>query len=161
GCAARLHSLLEFTGSGEVANEKLLADQAATFDAWIDRQAKTRGAQGTEPRAPWAADVAARKVPVRVGDFGPLVYQNDNVLRARLGPERVAKIKLLDSEATPLLNEQDLPDLYASEIVNFIDGRRSVGEIRDAVSAEYGPLPVELVTDYLDACKEAGIVQWK
>ncbi|HEX3354281.1 MAG TPA: M28 family peptidase [Terriglobales bacterium] len=158
---ATLHSLLEFTGSGEVANEKLLADQVATFDAWIDRQAKTRGAQGTEPRAPWAADVAARKVPVRVSDFGPLVYQNDNVLRARLGPERVAKIKLLDSEATPLLNEQDLPDLYAYEIVNFIDGRRSVGEIRDAVSAEYGPLPVELVTDYLDACKEAGIVQWK
>jgi hypothetical protein len=36
-----------------------------------------------------------------------------------------------------------------------------VGEIRDAVSAEYGPLPVDLVGDYLDACHDAGIVQWK
>jgi hypothetical protein len=36
-----------------------------------------------------------------------------------------------------------------------------VGEIRDAVSAEYGPLPVNLVTDYLDACAEARVVRWK
>ena len=105
--------------------------------------------------------MAARKVPVRVGDFGPLTYQNDNVLLARLGQERLAKVRLLNSEATPQLNTQDLSELYAYEIVNFVDGKRSVGEIRDAVSAEYGPLPVELVEDYLEACREAGIVQWK
>ena len=51
------------------------------------------------------ARLAARKIPVRIGDFGPLTYQNDNVLKARLTPERVAKIKLLNSEATPLLND--------------------------------------------------------
>ena len=73
----------------------------------------------------------------------------------------MAKIKLLNSEATPLLNEQDLSELYAYEIVNFVDGKRSVGEIRDAVSAEYGPLAVELVDDYLKACQEAGLMQWK
>jgi len=73
----------------------------------------------------------------------------------------VAKIKLMNSDATPLLNVQDLSELYAYEIVNFVDGRRTVGEIRDAVSAEYGPLPVELVNDYLEACREGGIVQWK
>ena len=106
-------------------------------------------------------EAAARKIPVRVGDFGPLTYQNDNVLQARLAPDRVTKIKLLNSEATPLLNEQDLSELYAYEIVNFVDGKRSVGEIRDAVSAEYGPLPVDLVDDYLNACKEAGLIQWK
>ncbi len=159
---ATLNSLLEFTGSsaGAAANEKILADQVATFYAWIDTQAKARGAQGQEPKAPWSGD-AANKIPIRIGDFGPLVYQNDNVLRARLGAERVAKIKLLDSEATHLLNLQSLSDLYAYEIVNFVDGKRSVGEIRDAVSAEYGPLPVELVSDYLEACREAGIIQWK
>lgn len=159
---ATLNSLVEFTGSsaGAAANEKILADQVATFYAWIDTQAKARGAQGQEPKAPWSGD-AANKIPIRIGDFGPLVYQNDNVLRARLGAERVAKIKLLDSEATHLLNLQSLSDLYAYEIVNFVDGKRSVGEIRDAVSAEYGPLPVELVSDYLEACREAGIIQWK
>jgi hypothetical protein len=158
-----LHSLLAFTGSGahEVAHEKVLTDQVATFNGWIDTQAKARGAQGQEPKAPWTGDAAARKIPVRVGDFGPLTYQNDNVLLARLGTERLAKVRLLNSEATPLLNTQDLSELYAYEIVNFIDGKRSVGEIRDAVSAEYGPLQLDLVNDYLEACKEAGLVQWR
>jgi aminopeptidase YwaD len=159
---ATLNSLLEFTGSsaGAAANEKVLADQVAAFDAWIDIQAKARGAQGQEPKAPWSGK-AANKIPIRVGEFGPLVYQNDNVLRTRLGTERWAKIKLLNSEATHLLSLQSLPDLYAYEIVNFVDGKRSVGEIRDAVSAEYVPLSVELVSDYLEACREAGIIQWK
>ncbi len=160
---ATFRSLTEFTegAASGTTNEKALADQVATFNVWIDSQAKARGAQSPEPKAPWSPDLAARKIPVRIGDFGPLTYQNDNVLKARLAPERVANIKLLNSEATPLLNEQDLSELYAYEIVNFVDGKRTVGEIRDAVSAEYGPLPIELVNDYLDACKEAGIVQWK
>ena len=83
------------------------------------------------------------------------------MLKARLAPERLAKVKLLNSEATPLLNVQDLSELYAYEIVNFVDGKRTVGEIRDAVAAEYGPLPVQLVSDYLEACREAGVIQWK
>jgi hypothetical protein len=29
------------------------------------------------------------------------------------------------------------------------------------VSAEYGPLPLSLVVDYLQACSEAGVVKWK
>jgi aminopeptidase YwaD len=160
---ATLSSLLQFAGSNapDLVHEKALTDQVASFDVWIDRQAKARGAQGTEPKAVWAGEVAARKIPLRVGDFGPLTYQNDNVLEARLAPERVAKIKLLNSEATPLLNTQDLASLYAYEIVNFVDGKRSLGEIRDAVSAEYGPLAVDLVYDYLSACQNAGLIQWK
>jgi hypothetical protein len=83
------------------------------------------------------------------------------VLLARLGKERYAKIKLINSGATQLLNVRDQSELYAYEIVNFVNGKRTVGEIRDAVSAEYGPLPVNLVTDYLDACAEARVVRWK
>lgn len=160
---ATLSSLLQFAGSAakDSSSEKALADQVATFNIWIDNQAKARGARGTEPKAPWGEDAAMQKIPVRIGDIGPLNYQNDDVLKARLAPERMAKIKLLNSEATPLLNAQDLAGLYAYEIVNFVDGKRSVGEIRDAVSAEYGPLPVDLVEDYLSACKDAGVAQWK
>ena len=83
------------------------------------------------------------------------------MLLARLGKERYAKIKLLNAEATPLLNVQDQSELYAYEIVNFVNGKRTVGEIRDAVSAEYGPLPPNLVTDYLEACAEAKVIAWK
>jgi len=140
---------------------KALSAQAATFQNWIDARAKQRGAQGTAPIVGWNESPDSRRIPGRIGEFGPLTYQNDNVLLARLGKERYAKIKLLNSEATPLLNVQDQSELYAYEIVNFVDGKRTIGEIRDAVSAEYGPLPVSLVMDYLEACAEAKVTAWK
>jgi aminopeptidase YwaD len=161
---ATLHSVVEFTGGPAAADGeaiKALADQAAGFHKWLDTQAKQRGAKGPTPTAPWTSDPDAKRVPTRVGEFGPLTYQNDNVLLARLGKERYAKIKLINSEATQLLNVRDQSELYAYEIVNFVNGKRTVGEIRDAVSAEYGPLPANLVADYLDACAEVGVVQWK
>jgi aminopeptidase YwaD len=158
-----LESLSAFGGVGvnEAEQEKALSGQVATFNSCLDREAKARGASVTSPAAPWVNESAARRIPARTGDFGPLTYQNDDVLRARLGQERVAKIELLNSEATPLLNVRDQSGLYAYEIVNFVNGKRSLGEIRDAVSAEYGPIPLELVADYLQACVEAGVVVWK
>jgi hypothetical protein len=161
---ATLHSLVEFTGGStdattQGANE--LAEQAASLQNALEKQAQLRGAKGTTPKAPWADDADARRVPVRIGEFGPLTYQNDDVLLARLGKERYGKIKLIHADATQLLNVRDQSELYAYEIVNFVDGKRTVGEIRDAVSAEYGPLPANLVADYLGACVEAGVIQWK
>ncbi len=158
-----LSSLTQFTGSRQTdsAAEKALTDQTAIFNAWLDKSARARGARGPQPQAPWSGDRTAQQIPVRTGGFGPLLYQNDDVLKARLTPQRLAKIKLLNSEATPLLNLQDLSELYAYEIVNFVDGKRSVGEIRDQVSAEFGPLPAGLVDDYLIGCAEAGLMQWK
>jgi aminopeptidase YwaD len=161
---AALDSLVEFAGASKDADGeqvKALSAQAATFNGWIDESAKARGAKGASPQSPWAGDAQAHKIPTRIGEFGPLTYQNDNVLLARLGKDRYANIKLLNSEATPLLSVADQSELYAYEISNFVDGIRTVGEIRDAVSAEYGPLPVSLVADYLNACAEAGIVAWK
>jgi hypothetical protein len=161
--SATLHSVVEFTGGpleADADGAKALADQAAGFQRWLDARAKLRGAKGP-PSAPWASDNDAKRVPIRVGEFGPLTYQNDNVLLARLGKERYGKIKLINAEATHLLNVRDQSELYAYEIVNFVNGKRTVGEIRDAVSAEYGPLPVNLVVDYLDACAEAAVIQWK
>ncbi len=162
--SATLHSVVEFTGAPAEADAdgaKALADQATGFHNWLDKQAKLRGATGTAPTAPWANAADAKRVPIHVGEFGPLTYQNDNVLLARLGKERYAKIKLINSEATQLLNVRDQSELYTYEIVNFINGKRTVGEIRDAVSAEYGPLPVNLVADYLYACAEAVVIRWK
>jgi hypothetical protein len=161
---ATLHSVIEFTGGtgeSDADGAKALADQATIFQTWLDKRAKLRGAKGTSPTAPWASASEAKRVPIRIGEFGPLTYQNDNVLLARLGKERYAKIKLINSESTQLLNVRDQSELYAYEIVNFVNGKRTVGEIRDAVSAEYGPLPVSPVAGYLDACAEAGVIRWK
>jgi hypothetical protein len=48
---------------------------------------------------------------------------------------------------------------YAYEVLNFADGKRDVQQIRDAVSAEYGPVPFELVSEYLTALEKIGILE--
>jgi aminopeptidase YwaD len=162
--SAALDSLVAFTGApanADAEGVKALNAQVVTFEEWLNARAKAGAAKGTEPTPPWAAVAEAQRVPIRIGDFGPLTFQNDNVLLARLGKGRYAKIQLINGEATPMLNVRDQSELYAYEIVNFVNGRRTVGEIRDAVSAEYGPIPVSLVTDYLQACVEASVIRWK
>jgi hypothetical protein len=48
---------------------------------------------------------------------------------------------------------------YAYEVLNFADGKRNVLGIRDAVSAEYGPVALELVLEYLEALEKIGVVE--
>jgi hypothetical protein len=47
------------------------------------------------------------------------------------------------------------------ELVNFIDGRRTVSEIRDALAAEFGPVPLEAVGRYLEDLVTVGVVRWR
>ena len=136
-----LRSLIAYSQAG--------ADPAP-FEAAIGQQAKTLESWLPKETAPdWKKSADAALVPKRIGEFGPLTFQNDNVLVDRLGRDKVAAIKLLDL---------DKGDLYAYEIVNFIDGHRSAGDIRDAVSAEFGPVGLDLVMGYLRACEQAKII---
>src|SRR3984957_14714483 len=48
---------------------------------------------------------------------------------------------------------------YAYEVLNFVNDGRRATEIQDAVSAEYGPVPWELVAEYLDALEKIGVVE--
>jgi hypothetical protein len=45
-----------------------------------------------------------------------------------------------------------------SETLNFIDGKRSSKEIRDAVSAEYDPVPLDVIEELMDSMAGAKIV---
>jgi aminopeptidase YwaD len=47
---------------------------------------------------------------------------------------------------------------YAYEALNLVDGKRTVGEIRDALSAICGPVPEEEVAEYLGALEKIGIL---
>jgi len=137
-----------------------LKKQAAALHDWLDRLAAMRGVHGSSVPG-WHATHDGARIPARIAEFGPLIYQNDDVLVDRLGMERVRKIKLLHADSSRLLNVQDSAAIYAYEILNFVDGKKSVVEIRDAVAAELGPLPVELVADYLKACEEAKIIAFQ
>jgi len=47
------------------------------------------------------------------------------------------------------------------EVVNFVDGTRTVGAIRNALAAEFGPIETAAVARYLEHLVEAGILRWK
>ena len=47
---------------------------------------------------------------------------------------------------------------YGYEVLNLVDGKRSPAEIRDAVSAIYGPIPLPVVVEFLGALEAAGVV---
>ncbi len=47
---------------------------------------------------------------------------------------------------------------YSYEILNMVDGIRSIGEIRNAVAAEFGPIPLEVVEEFLKALSEIGVI---
>jgi len=48
---------------------------------------------------------------------------------------------------------------YAYEALNFVDGNRSVREITEALSTEYGTVPEALVVEYLQALERIGVLQ--
>jgi aminopeptidase YwaD len=48
---------------------------------------------------------------------------------------------------------------YAYEALNFADGTRTASQITAALSTEYGPVPEELVVEYLRALQQIGIVE--
>jgi aminopeptidase YwaD len=48
---------------------------------------------------------------------------------------------------------------YAYEVLNFADGKRNAQQIRDAVSAEYGPIPLDMVVEYLRALEKIGVIE--
>jgi hypothetical protein len=161
---AVLQSLAQFTDSHTPRLQEMsdaLDAQAAALDASLDTVAAARGARGAKPEPPWKGNADAMRIPTRTGDFGPLTYQNDDVLLDRLGAARVEKIKLLSGGSSRLLRVQDSGALYAYEIVNLVDGKRSLGEIRDVVAAEFGPIEFDVVEDYLKACAEAGLVRFQ
>jgi len=47
------------------------------------------------------------------------------------------------------------------ELVNFIDGKRTVSDIRNELSAEFSPIPPLVITRYIQDLVRAGVVQWK
>jgi len=66
----------------------------------------------------------------------------------------VATPKLLSFEGLWGAGEE-----YAYEALNLADGKRNAQDIRDAVSAEYGPVPLDMVVEYLRALEKIGVME--
>jgi hypothetical protein len=84
-------------------------------------------------------------------------------LRGRGGEDRRVPAKV---KAGPL-PRPELPtaflkfpnvDVVVSELDNFVDGRRSISDIRDAVSAEFAPIALPVVVEYFERLAKAGAI---
>lgn len=50
---------------------------------------------------------------------------------------------------------------YAYEALNFVDGNRTVSDIRDWLTTELGPVPLDIVEEYLSALESIGVIRKK
>jgi hypothetical protein len=87
-------------------------------------------------------------VPVRL-TRGPLDF---GLPESRLSPEAAAWYR---TEGNALNGN------VRFELVNFVDGQRTVSHIRNAVSAEYGPISEQIVIRYFDDLVRVGVLKWK
>lgn len=97
---------------------------------------------------------------------GGLLYRRSNAVKGPLsvfGYDYFEEHAKAAGVATPkLLSYEGLwggGEEYAYEVLNFADGKRNAQEIRDAMSSEYGPVPLELVVEYLKALEKIGVVE--
>lgn len=67
----------------------------------------------------------------------------------------------LDTARSAWYRSAGLGEDLRFELVNFIDGTRTVTEIRDALSAEFRPVELAKVSRYCEDLARAGVVKWK
>ena len=84
-------------------------------------------------------------------------------LRGRGGEDRrvpsiVGTVRLRPIEpATAMLKFENVADILY-ELGNLIDGKRSISDIRDLLSAEFGPISLPLIVDYCERLVKTGAI---
>jgi aminopeptidase YwaD len=118
---------------------------------WLDKPADKPTAR-TKPQTT-ATEGASQKFQRQSQPKGPLAVFGYDYFEDHAKLAGVATPKLFGYEGLWGEGEE-----YAYEVLNFADGKRNAQEIRDAVSAEYGPVPLEMVVEYLRALEKIGLV---
>ena len=85
---------------------------------------------------------------------GPMSAFGYDFFTDHYGAERERKIRVLQFQGL-----RGAGGDYAYEILNLANGRRTAKEIRDAVSATYGPIPLEIVVEYLRALESIRVIE--
>jgi hypothetical protein len=126
--------------------ERAVAESLDEFNSGAHAKAQRsgRGAKGE------GAAIYRRRNEPR----GPLAVFGYDYFADHAKSAGVATPKLLSYEGSWGSGEE-----YAYEALNFADGRRSAQQISDELSAEYGPVPLGLVVEYLQALKKIGVVE--
>ena len=73
-------------------------------------------------------------------------------------PSRAGDGRITAVEPPTAFLKFDSPANIVYELGNFVDGKRSISDIRDAVSAEFGSLPLPSVVDYFERLAKSGAI---
>lgn len=85
---------------------------------------------------------------------GPLAVFGSDYFADRAKAAGIAMPKIFEYEGLWGAGEE-----YAYETLNFVDGVISAQQVRDLVSAEYGPISLELVVEYLKGLEKIGVLE--
>jgi len=128
-----------------MGNEEL-ATIAALWPATAADVKRAIAALGALPRAATSRDP---RVPERIGSVrGPLdVYYYDHLSQ------------VLGRGAVPAFALGKRNDVLAYEALNLVDGKRTVGQIRDLLAGRYVPVPLAEVAEWFELLAKAGVVR--
>jgi aminopeptidase YwaD len=114
------------------------------------KENKSRSAK--EASRPRSVSFDYSKIPTRK-ILGPMnVYYYDYVAD-HASPE--------DMHAVEAIASRPGGEVTLYEILNLVDGKRSIQEIRDYIAAAYGQIPIDLVSDYLRLLDKIGVVRFE
>ncbi|HKO96021.1 MAG TPA: M28 family peptidase [Pyrinomonadaceae bacterium] len=85
---------------------------------------------------------------------GPMSAFGYDYFTDHYGAERERSLRLLQFQGLRGSGGE-----YTYEVLNLVNSRRTAQDIRDTVSATYGPVPLELVVEYLRALESIRVIE--
>ena len=85
---------------------------------------------------------------------GPMRAFGYSYLSDKYDPEKLKALRLPTYTGTHGSSGE-----YMYEALNFVDGKRTVSDIRDWLTAELGPVPIEFLAEYLLALESIGVIK--
>jgi aminopeptidase YwaD len=139
---------------GEIFNQAFIEYVARANDSMQVFLGSSKATSFALPRTPEGDESGKLFFSRTSKSKGPLSVFGYDYFADHTKAANIATPKLLSYEGLWGSGEE-----YAYEVLNSADGKRSAQQIRHVVSAEYGPMPVELVVEYLRALEKIGVVE--
>jgi aminopeptidase YwaD len=114
----------------------------------VHQAALTQIAGATAPARPAPGGEAVYQ---RTGPKGPMTVFGYDYFNDKFGEEKAGALTLLKHQGLRGGGGE-----YAYEALNLLDGHRTLSEVRDALSAIYGPVPLDVVAEYVKALESIG-----